>query len=76
MPSPFGARAAGISLLFCGLDHRQDMRCCAMIERRCFNECAMADFGQLAKACIRVHALGGKLALTNGRVTKVTREPA
>ena len=35
----------------CGADHRQDARCCAMLERGCFKEVSCVRLGQLAKAC-------------------------
>ena len=39
------------SLFFCGADHRQDTRRCAMFEPRCFEEARCVRVKLLAKAC-------------------------
>jgi hypothetical protein len=61
-------RVSRISSVFlCGVDHRQDTRCCAIIEHRCFREVRCVRVGQLAKAYVRVHALGCGLRAIGGR---------
>jgi hypothetical protein len=51
----------------CGVDHRQGMRCRAMIEFRCLWEIRCVRVGQHAKACVRVHALGSGLHAIGAR---------
>src|SRR5258706_15556784 len=63
-PSSSFARTTFLS----GVDHRQDPRCCAMIKRRCFKEVRCVRVAQLAKAWVRVHALGSRLHV-NWRAT-------
>jgi hypothetical protein len=59
---PAGEIAATIRNFLCGVDHRQDMRCCAMVQRRCLEEVRCVRLRQRAKAFHRVHALGANQA--------------
>jgi hypothetical protein len=65
MPVPqrrhlLGACAAGtLSAFLCGLDHRQDARCCATIQHPCFKEVAVPESDNSRKRaleCLRLEA--------------------
>ena len=61
-----GACAAGtLSAFLCGLDHRQDARCCATIQHPCFKEVAVPESDNSRKRALltsggRLHAVGGR----------------
>jgi hypothetical protein len=60
-------RAAGIlSAFLCGAGHRQNTRRCATIRHPCFKEVRCVRIGLFAKACVRVHAHGGRLHAIGG----------